>query len=67
MPFIITFQPINRIQGVGPKSTQEASAVAAWKTVDGLMRSDETVEITHPDGYKISWQELKALADGENK
>jgi hypothetical protein len=67
MPFKITFQPINKIDGVKPTTVEEDTAKAAWKLVYGLMQSDERVEIVGPSGWSMDWQELKRLASEEDE
>jgi hypothetical protein len=59
MPYKVTFEPLNRIRGVKPKTVEIETAIDAWKTVDGLQRSDEKVLIVHPSGRQIGWQELR--------
>ena len=65
MPYKITYQPLNKIDGVTPGVTSKETAAEAWDTVWRLQYSDEKVEITSPDGRTISWQELKRLAEEE--
>ena len=62
MPYTITFEPLNRIQGVKPTTVVKETAKEAWKTVDALMRSDERVTI---NGGMMGWQELRMLAEQE--
>jgi hypothetical protein len=45
MPYKVTFEPLNRISGVKPTTVEIETAAEAWKTVDGLQRSDEKVTI----------------------
>jgi hypothetical protein len=47
---------------VGPKTVEIETAADAWKTVDGLQRSDEKVTIKDPWGQDIGWQELRDQA-----
>ena len=65
MRYRITYQPMNRIQGVTMRTVTYDSAVAAWKLVDGLMRSDEKVEI-ECGGEPLDWQELRRQAEEED-
>jgi hypothetical protein len=65
MPYKVTFEPLNRISGVRPKTVEIETAAAAWKQVDGLMHSDERVTIVDPIGLEIDWQELKRRAETE--
>lgn len=65
MPYKITYEPLNRIVGVTPKTVEKETAAEAWKLVDGLMHSDERVTIIGPRGLKIGWQELKEIASRE--
>jgi len=62
--FKITFEPLNRTQGVGPKSVEIESAHDAWIEVHGLMNSDEQVTISE-NGHPISWLELRDRAKGQ--
>jgi hypothetical protein len=59
MPYKITFEPLNRISGVKSETVEIETAAEAWKTVDGLQRSDEKVTIRGPSGREIGWQELR--------
>ena len=65
MSYKITFEPLNRISGVKPRTVELATASEAWVQAQGLMASDEKVRVLAPEGYEIGWQELKALADEE--
>lgn len=67
MTYKITFQPINKIDGVKPKTIEEKSAKDAWKLVYGLMQSDECVEIIAPSGWHMDWKELKRIASEEDQ
>jgi hypothetical protein len=40
MPYKITYEPLNRIRGVTPKTFERETATEAWKEVDGLTRSE---------------------------
>ena len=60
--FKITYEPLNRIAGVGPKTVEIDSVEGAWLEVHGLMNSDERVTITE-NGSTISWQELRDRAN----
>ncbi len=62
MPFKITYEPLNRIRGVKPETTDVETAAKAWAQVQALMASDEKVTIIDPHGRMIGWQALKALA-----
>lgn len=61
MTFKITFEPVNRIQGVTPKTVEIESVGRAWLEVHGLMQSDERVSITE-NGRPVTWQELRDRA-----
>ena len=63
MPYEITFEPINPIRGVIPKTVTVETAKEAWKIVDALMRSDERVTAINPG--QMGWQELQMLAERE--
>lgn len=65
MPFRITFEPLNRIAGVKPKTVAFETAAKAWIEVQSLMASDEKVTIVDTHGHPIDWQELKELAAKE--
>ena len=65
MAYHITFEPMNRIPGVQPKTVQIEGAAKAWAEVQALMASDEKVRITINGTSDISWQELKLLAERE--
>jgi hypothetical protein len=61
MAYHVTYEPINRIAGVEPKTVIFETAAEAWKAVDGLMRSDERVTIKE-NGLPIGWEQLRDLA-----
>jgi hypothetical protein len=63
MPFIITFEPLNRIQGVKPTTVSKETAAEAWAEVQCLMASDERVTINNGT---MGWQELRMLAQKES-
>ena len=65
MIYTITFQPLNPISGVKPKTVTKDSATAAWAEVQMLQASDEKAEIKDRSGRDISWQELRDLAAQE--
>ena len=65
MPYKITFEPLNRIDGGKPATVLKQTAAEAWKEVYGLMRSDEKVKIVDLNGFEIDWQQLKFLAERE--
>jgi hypothetical protein len=65
MPFKITYEPLNKIVGVKPKTVEKSSASEAWILVQGLQASDERVTIMGPNGRSIRWQDLKELASKE--
>ena len=65
MPFRITYEPRNRISGVQPRTFTKESASEAWAEVDGLLRSDEKVQIEQVPGGPISWRELEMMAEDE--
>lgn len=65
MPYKVTFEPLNRIAGVKPKTVEIETAAEAWMEVYGLMKSDERVTIVDPHGRTIGWQELKEIAAKE--
>ena len=65
MPYTITFEPLNPIKGVKPKSVEFATASEAWAQAQGLMASDEKATVLAPGGYEIGLQELKMLANEE--
>lgn len=56
MPYQITFEPINRISGVEPKTVTFETAGLALVAAEGLIASDEKVTI------QIDIQELRRLA-----
>lgn len=61
MTFKITYEPLNRIDGVKPKTVEIETAHDAWVQVNGLMQSDERVTISE-NGRAITWQELRDRA-----
>lgn len=65
MPYTITHWSKLYRQSAGKSTAEKDTAAAAWRLVDDLMRSDETVEIASPSGRTIGWQELEMLAKGE--
>lgn len=65
MPYEITFEPLNPIRGVTPKTVTKETAKEAWKLVDGLMRSDERVTAINPG--QMGWEELRMLAEKEGQ
>ena len=65
MSYRVTFEPLNRIPGVKPRTFERETAALAWVEVQGLMASDEKVKIVNPHGREIGWQELKRLATEE--
>ena len=65
MAYTITFQPLNRFDGVTPNTVTKATAAEAWAEVQMLQASDERTTIRDQDGQTISWQELRALAAQE--
>jgi hypothetical protein len=65
MPYTITYEPLNRIPGVKPKTVTKDTAAEAWALVDALHRSDEKTEIRGPHGHSIGWEELRRLAAEE--
>ena len=62
MSYKITYEPLNRIAGVEPKTVTEETASSAWDLVDKLHRSDEKTTIRNSSGRVIGWQELRDLA-----
>lgn len=66
MPYQITYQPLNRIPGVKPKTVTIETAAEAWTTVQQLEASDEQVTITGSSGHPIGKFELRDLAAKES-
>jgi len=68
MPYKLTYEPLNRMPGQPAKAAVIETAAAAWRELDGLMRSDEKVKIKilHPYGHEIGWQELREIAKRKN-
>ena len=62
MAYTITFQPLNRFDGVTPNTVTKATAAEAWAEVQMLKASGEWVTIRDQAGQTISWQELRDLA-----
>ncbi len=47
----------------GKSKAHHDTAAEAWKSYQGLVASDETVEIRDEAGREVGWQELKAEAE----
>lgn len=62
MSFKISYEPLNHITGVGPKTVEIESVEKAWFEVHGLMNSDERVTISE-NGHAISWEALRDRAN----
>ena len=65
MAYTITFQPLNRFDGVTPNTVTKATAAEAWAEVQMLEASDERVTIRDQDGQTIGWQGLRDLVAKE--
>ena len=65
MPFHITFEPLNRIPGVKPKTVMKETAAEAWASAQGLRASDEHVTVRNDAGRVIEDWELQELAAKE--
>lgn len=65
MPYSITYEPLNRIRGVKPKTVTCETAAETLRLVNGLQMSDEKVVIRNPQGSEIGYEELKFLAEQE--
>ena len=61
--YSITYEPLNGIVGVTPKTTTTNTAADAWAIADSLQRSDEKV-IIRRFGREIGWEELRDEALG---
>jgi hypothetical protein len=59
--YSITYEPLNYIVGVNPKTVTMNTAVEAWATVEVLQRRGERVAIRR-FGADIEWEELRAEA-----
>jgi hypothetical protein len=64
MAYQLTYQPLNRIAGVSPRTVGCATAAEAWTLYQQLTASDERVEIK-TDGRHMGSGELQLLAERE--
>jgi hypothetical protein len=65
MAFHITFEPINRIQGVKPRTVTKETAAEAWAEVQGLQASDERTSVKDDSGRHVEDWQLRELAAKE--
>jgi len=57
-PYSITYEPVDSIAGVHPKTIAMDTAIEAWATVEVLQRTGENVVIRR-SGLEIGWEELR--------
>ncbi len=62
VPYTITFWHKQYVSQTGKETTTSETAADALKTYWSLVQSDETVEISDPNGRQITGQMLEILA-----